>query len=95
MNTPSLSQAQELHRLSKSYQLEVEIIEDVLSEEKPNQIPKISISYESLKNYLPRSMVTPREIEEYLYTLQIENGYMQELEEHEEEYVPNFDLSGI
>ena len=66
MNTPSLSQAQELHRLSKSYQLEVEIIEDVLSEEKPNQIPKISISYESLKKYLPRSMVTPREIEEYL-----------------------------
>ncbi len=66
MNTPSLSQAQELHRLSKSYQLEVEIIEDILSEEKPNQIPKINISYESLKNYLPRSMVTPREIESYL-----------------------------
>lgn len=36
-----------------------------------------------------------REIEEYLYSLEIENGYMQELEEHEEEYVPNFDLSGI
>lgn len=35
------------------------------------------------------------EIEEYLYGLNIENGYMQELEEHEEEYVPNFDLSGI
>jgi len=36
-----------------------------------------------------------KEIEEYLYSLNIENGYMQELEEHEEEYVPNFDLSGI
>jgi len=36
-----------------------------------------------------------REKEEYLYSLEIENGYMQELEEHEEEYVPNFDLSGI
>lgn len=33
------------------------------------------------------------EIENYLYTLDIENGYMQELGEHEEEYVPNFDLS--
>lgn len=36
-----------------------------------------------------------KEIEEYLYSLNIDNGYMQELEEHEEEYVPNFDLSGI
>jgi len=36
-----------------------------------------------------------KEIGEYLYSLEIENGYMQELEEHEEEYVPNFDLSGI
>ena len=34
-----------------------------------------------------------KEIEKYLYLLNIENGYMQELGEHEEEYVPNFDLS--
>ena len=31
-----------------------------------------------------------REIEDFLYTLNLENGYMQELGEHEEEYVPNF-----
>ena len=29
-------------------------------------------------------------IENYVYELDIENGYMQELGEHEEEYVPNF-----
>ena len=34
-----------------------------------------------------------QEIENYLYTLNLQNGYMQELGEHEEEYVPNFDLS--
>ena len=34
-----------------------------------------------------------QEIENYLYTLDIENGYIQELGEHEEEYVPKFDLS--
>ena len=34
-----------------------------------------------------------QEIENYLYTLNLENGYIQELGEHEEEYVPNFDLS--
>lgn len=30
------------------------------------------------------------EIENYLYTLDIENGYMQDLGKHEEEYVPDF-----
>lgn len=34
-----------------------------------------------------------QEIENYLYILDLENGYIQELGEHEEEYVPNFDLS--
>ena len=34
-----------------------------------------------------------KEIEQYFYTLNFENGYIQELGEHEEEYVPNFDLS--
>lgn len=34
-----------------------------------------------------------QEIENYFYTLNIKNGYIQELGEHEEEYVPNFDLS--
>ena len=33
-----------------------------------------------------------REIEEYVYQLHIKNGYMQELGEHEEEYVPRWDI---
>ena len=32
-------------------------------------------------------------IEDFLYSLGLENGYIQELGEHEEEYVPKFDLS--
>jgi len=32
------------------------------------------------------------EMEQYLYTLNLENGYIQELGTHEEEYVPNFKL---
>lgn len=31
-----------------------------------------------------------KEVENYLYTLELENGYIQELGEHEEEYVPDF-----
>lgn len=34
-----------------------------------------------------------KEIENYLFILNLENGYMQELGEHEEEYVPKFDLT--
>ena len=32
-----------------------------------------------------------KEIENFLYTLDLKNGYMQELGEHEEEYVPNWE----
>ena len=35
------------------------------------------------------------EVEKYLYTLDIKNGYMQDLGKHEEEYVPDFNLSNI
>ncbi len=35
------------------------------------------------------------EIENYLSELELENGYIQELGKHEEEYVPNFDFSNI
>ncbi len=36
-----------------------------------------------------------KEVESYLYSLDLENGYMQDLGEHEEEYVPNFDFRNI
>ncbi len=34
-----------------------------------------------------------KEVLNYLYSLNLENGYIQELGNHEEEYVPNFDLT--
>ena len=34
-----------------------------------------------------------KEIENFVYELDIKNGYLQELGEHEEEYVPDFDLT--
>ncbi len=36
-----------------------------------------------------------KEIEKYIYTLNFNNGYIQELGDKEEEYVPIFDFSGI
>ena len=34
-------------------------------------------------------------VENYIYELGLKNGYMQDLGEHEEEYVPKFDLSNV
>ena len=34
-----------------------------------------------------------KEIENYVYNLDIKNGYIQEIGEHEEEYVPDFNLT--
>lgn len=34
-----------------------------------------------------------KEIENYLYSLDLKNGYIQDLGDHEEEYVPEFDFS--
>ncbi len=41
------------------------------------------------------SKIEFNEVEEYLSILGIENGYIQELGEHEEEYVPKFNLDNV
>lgn len=64
-HTPSLSQAQTLKELSKKYELDEDTLEDIMSEEKPNQIPKINIPYTRVEKYLPRNVVTPKEIETF------------------------------
>ncbi len=53
-------------------------------------------TYLSKKDNIINRKLSPKEyneIEEYLYSLNILNGYIQELGEHEEEFVPKFDLS--
>ena len=65
-HTPSLSQAQQMRRLSKMNKLTEDIIKDILSEEKPNQLHKIHISYDRIRRYVPKKLDAPREIETYL-----------------------------
>lgn len=55
-------------------------------------------TYKAKEDNLINRKLTKKEYKEvtnYLYSLDLENGYIQELGEHEEEYVPNFDLSKI
>ena len=53
-------------------------------------------TYKAKEDNLINRKLNKKEYDEvlnYLYSLDLENGYIQELGEHEEEYVPNFDLS--
>ena len=53
-------------------------------------------TYKAKEDELINRKISKKEyekIENYLFTLGLENGYIQELGEHEEEYVPCFDLS--
>ena len=63
--TPSLAQAIKLHSFAKEGKLSAEVIESIMSEEKPNQKEKISFRADRLRQYIPDSV--PREkTEEYV-----------------------------
>ena len=63
--TPSLAQAIKLRDLSKSGQLNADIILSIMCEQKPNQVEKISFRADRLKQYLP-THITHKETEEYI-----------------------------
>ncbi len=52
--TPSEQQAKELRKLSEKGLLERDKIEEILSEEKPNQKEQIKFKVENVKNYFPK-----------------------------------------
>lgn len=54
--TPSLAQAIRMRQISSEGKLVPEIIESILSEEKPNQKEKISIKMETARKYIPDSV---------------------------------------
>lgn len=51
-------------------------------------------TYNAMQSDLNRKLTKEeyKEIENYLYKIELENGYIQELGEHEEEYVPNWEF---
>ena len=58
--TPSLSQAIQMKRLSKSGELDIDRIFDILQEPKGNQIDKISFRTEDLRKFFPKSYSAAR-----------------------------------
>ena len=52
-----------------------------------------AMEYEEINRKITKEEL--EEVENYLFELGLENGYIQELGEHEEEYVPNFNLDNV
>ena len=63
--TPSQGQANELKRLFQNNELEVQKIREIMMKEKPNQVEKIKLNANRLREVLPRN-VRGDKIEDYL-----------------------------
>lgn len=63
---PSHAQAIRMKELSREGNLDTDTINEIMGEEKPNQKPRIRISFESLEKYFCRD-TSPKEIEQTIF----------------------------
>ncbi len=67
-NAPSLSQAQRIRKLSQNGACTVEAMREIMSEEKKNELDKITIEPDEIKRYFPRSF-TPSQMKNTILKL--------------------------
>lgn len=67
-NTPSLSQAQRIRKLSQNGACTVEAMREIMSEEKKSELDKITIDTDEVKKYFPRSF-TPSQMKNTILKL--------------------------
>lgn len=80
-NTPSLSQAQRIKKLSKSGKCTVEAMREIMSEEKKSELDKISFDTDEIKKYFPRSF-TPRQM--YNTIIKLLDNWMKKRQQKQE-----------
>lgn len=64
--TPSQTQAKYMKKLSQEGKLTTEKIDEIMGEEKPNQVEKIKINAERIYSLLPEDVKTEKETEEFI-----------------------------
>ncbi len=64
--TPSEKQAKLLRALSEKGILDRDKIDEIMAEEKPNQVVQYKIKYERFRKYLPKNVETEQEVEDFL-----------------------------
>lgn len=75
--TPSLAQAIKLKRFSQDRKLHNEVIESIMSEEKPNQREKINIKYAEARRFIPASVPYEKTGEYILKALEYYHRYQE------------------
>ena len=66
--TPSLSQAQRLKKFSLQKMLSLDVMRAVMSEEKKNDLDRVTLKNETLRKYFPKSY-TPKQMEDTIIKL--------------------------
>ena len=66
--TPSLSQAQRLKKFSQQKMLSLDVMRAVMSEEKKNDLDRVTLKNETLRKYFPKSY-TPKQMEDNIIKL--------------------------
>lgn len=66
--TPSLSQAQRLKKFSQEGTLSVDVMRAIMSEEKKNELDKVTLPSDKLRKYFPKSY-TPQQMEATIFKL--------------------------
>lgn len=64
--TPNVSQAKHLKMLSQEGKLTADKIEEIMGEQKPNQIEKFKINRERIQKILPKSIQTEKQAEDFI-----------------------------
>lgn len=78
--TPSVSQAKKLKDISKTKGLSVDDIEEILAEEKPNQIAKIAFNEDRIRRVLPRN-IEEEKIEDFVVkSIEFYSKYLKQKE---------------
>lgn len=64
--TPSQAQAKYLKKLSQEGRLTTEKMEEIMGEQKPNQVEKIKLDADRIQRLLPKEVKTQKETEEFI-----------------------------
>lgn len=65
--TPSLAQAIHLKKLEQDGKLDTDKLEEIMSQEKPNQVEKLKINQERFEKVFPKHVVSNKDREDFLY----------------------------
>jgi len=83
--TPSLAQAIKMKEFSKSGKLSPEVIESIMSEEKPNQKEKFSFRAERLRRFIPSSVPYSKTEDYVVKALEYYQRYQERQRERSQE----------